>query len=56
MELTDRIVVVTGAANGTGRAMAVCFAAEGAKQVICVDPDLKRSRKYIKYQCFMAGD
>lgn len=37
MQLKDKIVVVTGAASGIGRAMAVRFAAEGAKKVICVD-------------------
>lgn len=37
MELKDKIVVVTGAASGIGRAMAIRFAAEGAKKVICVD-------------------
>lgn len=37
MQLKDKIVVVTGAASGIGRAMAIRFAAEGAKKVICVD-------------------
>jgi NAD(P)-dependent dehydrogenase (short-subunit alcohol dehydrogenase family) len=39
MKLKDRIVVVTGAASGIGRAMAVRFAAEGAKKIICADID-----------------
>lgn len=39
MELKDKIVVVTGAANGIGRAMAVRFVKENAKAVICVDLD-----------------
>ena len=39
MELKDKIVVVTGAANGIGRAMAVRFAKENAKAVICADLD-----------------
>jgi len=37
MELKDKIVVVTGAASGIGKAMAIRFAAEGAKKVVCVD-------------------
>ena len=37
MEITDRNVVVTGAASGIGRALAECFAKNGAKKVICAD-------------------
>lgn len=37
MELKDKIIVVTGAASGIGKAMAIRFAAEGAKKVVCVD-------------------
>lgn len=39
MDLKDRIIVVTGAASGIGRALAVRFAAEGAKLVVCADRD-----------------
>lgn len=39
MELKDRIVVVTGAAGGIGRALAQTFAKAGAKKIICVDLD-----------------
>jgi NAD(P)-dependent dehydrogenase (short-subunit alcohol dehydrogenase family) len=39
MQVKDRIVVVTGAASGIGRALAVRFAAEGAKLVVCSDQD-----------------
>ena len=37
MELKDKIIVVTGAASGIGRAMALRFAQEGAKKVVCAD-------------------
>lgn len=34
MLLRDKVCVITGAANGIGRAMARCFAAEGARLVL----------------------
>lgn len=37
MKVQNRIVVVTGAASGIGRALATRFAREGAKRVICAD-------------------
>ena len=39
MDIKDRVIVVTGAASGIGRALATCFAANGAKRVICADLD-----------------
>ena len=39
MDLKDKIIVVTGAASGIGRAMAQRFHAEGAKLVVCADRD-----------------
>lgn len=37
MELKDKIIVVTGAASGIGKALAIRFAAEGARKVVCAD-------------------
>jgi len=37
MQVKDRIVVVTGAASGIGRALAQRFHAEGARLVVCAD-------------------
>ncbi len=37
MQIKDKIVVVTGAASGIGRALAQRFAREGAKLVVCSD-------------------
>ena len=37
MRLTDKIIVITGAASGIGRAMAQRFAKEGAKRIVCSD-------------------
>lgn len=41
MDIKDRIVVVTGAAGGIGKALAVRFAQAGAKTVVCADLDEK---------------
>lgn len=40
MDIKDRIIVVTGAAGGIGRALALRFAAAGARKIICADIDL----------------
>ena len=40
MHIRDKIVVVTGAANGIGAALARRFAKSGARHVICADIDL----------------
>jgi NAD(P)-dependent dehydrogenase (short-subunit alcohol dehydrogenase family) len=39
MELVDKVVVVTGAANGIGRALARRFHADGARAVVLADRD-----------------
>jgi len=39
MDLKDKTIVVTGAANGIGRALCTTFAAQGAKAIVCVDKD-----------------
>ena len=39
MELKDKIVVVTGAAGGIGRAMALRFAQDETQAIICTDID-----------------
>ena len=38
--LDGKVVLVTGAASGIGRAMAIRFAAEGAKKIVCADLNL----------------
>jgi len=40
MKVKDKVVVVTGAASGIGRALAVCFAGAGARKVVCADINL----------------
>lgn len=45
MELKDKIIVVTGAASGIGRAMCIRFAAEGAKHIACVDLNLEGAKE-----------
>ncbi len=37
MEVQDKIIVVTGAASGIGKALTARFKAEGAKQIVAVD-------------------
>src|SRR3989454_5458799 len=39
MKIQDKVVVVTGGANGIGRALCRRFAAEGARAVVVADLD-----------------
>src|ERR1700677_2203400 len=45
MNVRDKVVVVTGGANGIGRALCVRFAAEGAKAVVVADIEHEAARK-----------
>ena len=45
MELKDKIVVITGAGSGIGRALALRFHAEGAKQIVCADINLDNAQQ-----------
>ncbi len=45
MELKDKIIVVTGAASGIGRGLAVRFAAEGASGIVCADLNLAGAKE-----------
>jgi NAD(P)-dependent dehydrogenase (short-subunit alcohol dehydrogenase family) len=45
MKLQDKIVVVTGGANGIGRALCRRFASEGAKAVVVADIEEKAARE-----------
>ena len=48
MQLTDRVVVVTGAAQGIGRALATRFASEGARAVVVADINGDGAREVAK--------
>jgi len=37
MEIKDKVIIVTGGASGIGKALAIRFVAEGAKQVVIAD-------------------
>ncbi|WP_299074581.1 SDR family oxidoreductase [uncultured Paraglaciecola sp.] len=48
MELQDKIIVITGAGSGIGRALAVRFHAQGAKQIVAVDINLDNAQETAK--------
>jgi len=45
MNVKDKIIFVTGGANGIGRALCDRFAAEGAKRVVVADLDFQNAQK-----------
>ena len=45
MQLSGKIIVVTGAASGIGAALARRFKAEGAKAIVCADRDFEGAQK-----------
>ena len=45
MDIKNKIIVVTGAGSGIGKALAICFAKQGAKRVICSDIDAIKSKE-----------
>lgn len=53
--LEGKVIIITGAANGIGRAAALLFASEGAK-VVAADMDKPRGGDLIEELCAAKGD
>ncbi|MEX2468343.1 MAG: SDR family oxidoreductase, partial [Pseudohongiellaceae bacterium] len=47
MEISDKVIVVTGAASGIGRALCERFAAEGARAVVAADINLEGAEETV---------
>lgn len=45
MNLTNKVVIVTGGSNGIGRALSRRFAAEGARAVVIADIDIDKAKQ-----------
>ena len=54
MDVKDKIIVVTGAASGIGRALVVRFKAEGAKQIVAVDLNLDIKTFHFGVGCYIS--
>lgn len=48
MEIKDRVIVVTGAASGIGRALVKRFAAEEARHIVSVDLNLQGAEETVE--------
>src|SRR5438477_11270293 len=48
MNLKDKVIVVTGGAQGIGRALSIRFASEGARAVVVADLDSEKAEQVAK--------
>ena len=56
MELANKIIVITGAGSGIGRALAIRFKAEGAKQIVAVDINAENAQATAAYDRWCGDD